>query len=119
MRIVDREAFLAMPAGTVFSKYEPCIFGNLEIKGESNANAQGVLIDFWSQDLVGALQADTTEEFEEACDHAAAGESIQMDLESQGRDGLYDRDQLFAVWEPDDVRALIMRLQRALIEAQP
>ncbi|WP_278438339.1 hypothetical protein [Pseudomonas oryzihabitans] len=119
MRIVNRQAFLAMPAGTVFSKYEPCMFGNLEIKGESNANAHGVLTDFWSQDLAGALQADSTEEFEEACDRAAAGESIQLDLESQGRDGLYDRDQLFAVWEPDDVRALIQRLQRALIEAQP
>lgn len=118
MRIVDREDFLAMPAGTVFSKYEPCIFGNLEIRGESNANSQGVLIDCWSQDLAGALQADTTEEFEEACDHAAAGKSVQMDLESQGRDGLYDRDQLFAAWEPDDVRALIQRLRRALIEAQ-
>ncbi|WP_273808461.1 MULTISPECIES: hypothetical protein [unclassified Pseudomonas] len=119
MCIVDREAFLAMPAGTVFSKYEPCIFGNLEIKGESNANMQGVLIDFWSQDLAGALQADSTEEFEEACDCAAAGENIQMHLESQRWDGLYDRDQLFAVWESDDVRALIVRLQQALIETQP
>ncbi|WP_261793824.1 hypothetical protein [Pseudomonas oryzihabitans] len=41
-----------------------------------------------------------------------------MDLESRGRDGLYDQDQMFTVWEPDNVRALIQRLQRALIEAQ-
>lgn len=35
MRIVDRKTFLAMPIGTVFSKYEPCVFGNLCIKGET------------------------------------------------------------------------------------
>ena len=60
MRIVDRETFLALPAGTVFCKFEPDIFGNLEIKGDSTTNAQGALADFWAQDLAGAIKAENT-----------------------------------------------------------
>lgn len=119
MRIVDRETFLAMPPGTVFSKFKPDIFGNIEIKGDSTTNAQGELIDFWSQDVAGAVEAASSGEFMHACDRAVAGECIPLDFDSQYRDGLYEAEQLFAVWDPNDVQALIQRLQLALIEAQP
>ncbi len=119
MRIVDRKTFLAPPAGTIFCKFEPDIFGNLEIKGDSTTDAQGALVDFWAQDLAGAIKAENTAEYMDACDRAVAGESISLDFNSQGRDGLYRLDQLFAVWDPDNVRALIQRLQRALTDAQP
>jgi hypothetical protein len=33
-----------------------------------------------------------------------------MDFDCQGRDGLFDAAQLFAVWEPQDVAVLIARL---------
>jgi len=119
MRIVNRGTFLSMPAGTVFSKYEPCVFGNLEIKGDSTVNSQGELIDFWSQDLAGALKADSSDAYLDACDAAEAGQRVAIDLDCQSRDGLYEQGQLFAVWEPEDVQVLIQRLQRAVIEAQP
>jgi len=119
MRIVDRQTFLAMPAGTVFSKYEPCVFGNLEIKGESTTRAQGEFVDFWSQDLAGALKAESSDAYLDACDAAEAGQSIAIDLDCQSRDGLYEQGQLFAVWEQEDIQALIQRLQRAVIEAKP
>lgn len=42
----------------------------------------------------------------------ATGEDLAMDFDCLGRDGLFDRNQLFAVWSADDVRGLIARLGR-------
>lgn len=35
-----------------------------------------------------------------------------MDFDNEGRDGFFNREQLFAVWEPADVSALMERLTR-------
>ena len=37
-----------------------------------------------------------------------------MDFAYEGRDGLFDKDQLFAVWSIRDIRSLIDRLQECL-----
>lgn len=49
MRIVNRQQFLAMPAGTVYAKYEPCSFEDLCIKGDSLPN------DWFYQQIVDAI----------------------------------------------------------------
>lgn len=110
MKIVDRKTFIAMPANTLFSKYEPCFFGELEIKGESIGE-----IDFYVQQIVDAVDANNTEELDEILFDAEENKtSFKMDFSCEGRDGLFDDNQLFAVWERDDVIALIERL-RAVI----
>ena len=35
MRIVNLEEFRALPSGTVYMKYQPCVFGPLEMKGDT------------------------------------------------------------------------------------
>lgn len=106
MRIVHRKTFMEMPEGTVFAKFEPCVFDELCIKGESFPDN----IDFFYQPLVNSFAADN-EDF-----HAAyeSGASAAIDLDIQSRDGCFDYDQLFAVWERTDVEALIARLQETL-----
>lgn len=47
------------------------------------------------------------------------GVSVAMDFETQGRDGMFDHDQLYAVWEPQDVAALVERLRRCLSPTPP
>ncbi|MEK6684619.1 MAG: hypothetical protein AABY46_08180 [Nitrospirota bacterium] len=109
MRIVDRRTFLALPAGTLFSKYVPCIFESLKIKGDSTEN------DFHDQSIEDAVRCSGSEEFEDVLFAAQRdGTSFAMDFDSVMRDGLYDKAQLFAVWEPSDVVALIERLKLAL-----
>lgn len=52
MRIVNRQTFLALPAGTVYAKYAPCWLESLHIKGESiQHSGTGEWIDFYHQDL--------------------------------------------------------------------
>lgn len=110
MRIVDRKTFLAMPAGTVFAKYEPCVFGEMLIKGESLPD------DFCYQSIVDAIECTSDRDAMEALFQAEhTGMSIPMDFDCQGRDGCFDQDQLFAVFESADVVKLIERLRQALL----
>jgi hypothetical protein len=115
MRIVNREQFLKLPAGTLFSKYEPTIFGDLSIKDDT---CDGV-DDFFYISIADAVDANGTEGFVDTLDRAEKeGSSFSLDLETVSRDGLFDKGQLFAVWESQDVNMLIARLQaaKALIE---
>ena len=114
MKIVDRKTFLALPPETLFAKYEPCAFEDLCIKGETWGD------DFLVQDITGSIECCDSNEFVNRLDHSeATEESVPMDFECTGRDGCFDEGQLFAVWEPNDVRALIERLGRCLPNAEP
>lgn len=112
MRFVNRQTFLALPAGTVFSKYRPKCFQEMQIKAETCGSN-----DFWSTRVGDALAWGGTDEFIEITDRAEAGESVAMDFYIQDRDGLYDADQIFAVFERADVEALIERLKAALVDS--
>lgn len=115
MKIVDRKTFLAMPAGTLYSKFQPDCFDELEIKGRTTSGGD----DFLSQQIAGAIQNNGMEDFSERCDQMRlAGASVPMDFSSEYRDGLYDQGQLFAVWEAGDVAELIHRLQMALVQME-
>jgi hypothetical protein len=115
VKIVDRAAFLAMPKGTVYAKYTPSYFNDLAIKDDTLTGGT----DWFYQDIIGSIYCNDTGDF---CDQLDAsqvdGLSVRMDFEALGRDGLFEKDQLFAVWEPEDVRGLIGRLERALADAE-
>lgn len=114
MRIVKRTEFLQMPAGTVYTTFKPCIFGDLMIKGETlHLDNNG---DFCEQQIVGAIACSGSEEWVDMLFRSSeTGESLAMDFDCQGRNGLYDSmDSLYSVWERADVEALIKRLQEAV-----
>jgi hypothetical protein len=109
MKIVNRQHFLALPPNTLFSKYTPCVFGPLEIKGETWAHCN----DFLSQQVADAIACSGSEDFSAKLEDAQElGASVAMDFNCLGRDGCFDEDQLFAVWESADVASLIDRLQQ-------
>lgn len=107
MKIVDHKTFLSMPAGTVYSKYEPCIFEPFCIKGKSISYG-----DFFYQTIVDSVKCRGSDEFHGLLDDSEKnGTTFPLDFDSQGRDGCFEVDQLFAVWDDSDVEALIARLQ--------
>ena len=110
MRIIDRATFLKMPPNTVFTKYKPHIFDELMIKGESWTN------DFWTQDFLQLDYDDSLEIFDILDAARKEGKSFNLDLNCECRDGLFDDDQLFAVFEKQDVEMLIERLKRCVGE---
>lgn len=109
MKIVDRATFLALPENTLFAKYAPCYFEELCIKGETWPH------DFLVQQIADAIESKGSEDFCKKLDLAQfEGASLPMDFNNMSRDGCFDADQLFAVYEDADVRALIARLTECL-----
>jgi hypothetical protein len=108
MKLLNRAEFLKMPSNTVFTKYKPTCFDEILIKGDSTGYN-----DFWFQDLLQVESDDRGQTFD-TFDKLENGESIKMDYDCEGRDGLFEEDQLFAVFEKQDVADLIKRLQECL-----
>lgn len=115
MRIVDRATFFTLPKGTVYAKYMPCVFEDLCIKDDTGVGYN----DWYYQQIVDAVESESSNEWADKLHDAEVnGTSMPMDFDCTGRDGLYEDDQLFAVWEPQDVRGLIHRLHRALADVE-
>lgn len=120
MRIVDRKTFLALPSGTVFMKFpaqpadgsyaDLAPDGCLQIKWDTCGE------DFVTQDLVPF--PDGWQDCKDIFDDMQAmlrGEPGKMaDYDCAGRDGLFDKDQFFQVWDIDDHQKLIGLLYKAL-----
>jgi hypothetical protein len=110
MRIVDRKTFLAMPDGTLFSKFEPNIFEDLQIKSGGPALHN----DFFYTGIKDAIDNAGSSDFSDQLEKART-EEIPMDFDAIGRDGCFDdSDTFFAVWSATDVQKLIVRLTQAL-----
>lgn len=106
MRIVDRKTFLALPEGVMFAKYGGMGFGELFIKGESRPN------DFYYQEIADPIACESSAERFDLLERAEkTGESFSLDFNCQARDGLFDGDQLFPVWEIGDIMGLEARLE--------
>lgn len=112
MKILSRKEFMEMPAGTVFSYYRPCVFTGLHIKDSA---PEAGYPDFSMSDLIGAVENDSSDDYSVKCERMEKGESLPVDFELSGREGLFDDKLKYAIYEPADVQKLIQRLQESLI----
>lgn len=109
MKIVNRKEFLALPAGVIYAKFEPCIFGDLAIKGDSLND------DWYHHDLIEVDAYDSGEWADKLFAGMEKGISIPLDFDTVSRDGMHDKDQLFAVFEIEDVYSLIRMLKNTVV----
>lgn len=110
MKIVNLEKFLSLPKGTVYSKYSPCCFEGLMVK-DDNCNKN----DFFYQDLIGNIDNTDTGDFFFKCEQAERlGQSLKLDFEVVSRDGMFERYQLFAIYEEEDLKSLIKILSTGI-----
>lgn len=113
MKIVDRKIFLNMPAGIVFSKYEPCYFGPLSIKGETiRHGTPDSADDFYYQRIEDAIDCEV---FTDAMSDYREEQVLRFDFDCESRDGLFDREQMFSVWDEQDVSLLVKKLSQSLL----
>lgn len=109
MKIINKKEFLKLPANTVFSDYEPCNFGPLMIKGDNVGN------DYSEQQIADAIKCSDSGEFIDLLEKAGKEEiSVDMDFDCEYRNGLFEDDGLYAIWEKKDIQALIERLGECL-----
>lgn len=112
MKIIDKNTLRDMPAGTLYSRYEPCCFHDLEIF-EGPFAENDFIYSFLSAPDINGSGGDSSDFMKEM----ENGESHEVELNSTGRDGRYDDDELFAIWEKSDVQALIAKLNDSLERA--
>jgi hypothetical protein len=112
MKIYRRDEFLKLPAGTIFAKGKPQYFESLSVKADSLPN------DFVYRQLVWfESHGDTGDEFDLGLRFDAMveiGASFPME-QSYGRDGCFDNDDLFLVYERADLLELRGVLDEALL----
>lgn len=107
MRIIGLKEFLSLSDGTVFMKYSPCNFEGLSVKLQSLDN------DFVYQDMATEVESESSGElFDILDDSERNGSSFNLDFDCGSRDGMYDQDQLFAVYEVDDMNGLTKALSK-------
>jgi len=109
MKIVDLTTFKTLSEGTIATKYEPCIFGDLFIKGASWED------DFVLTYITTEIDCDGTDDFYDKLNDALKNNtSVPMSFKESIRDGRFNDNQLFAVWEKTDVEGLIAKLTDCL-----
>lgn len=109
MYIVNLEKFRALPEGTIFCKYRPCVFGDLCVKGDTWE------YDFIYTPLVASLECKGTDEMFDILDRAEkTGSNFSLDVDSYQRDGYFEENQLYAIYEKDDISQLIDKLKKSI-----
>lgn len=117
MKIVDRKTFLAMPSGTVYCQCaDHYAWSGIRVRRETcKMDTPG---DWFELELTN-IEADSSHQlFDRYEEMHEQGTSYPLDLEGVGRDGLFDREALFLVYEAEDVRKL-RDLFTALCETAP
>ena len=107
MRVVNRKTFLALPVGTIYCKGVKWAFDGICIKDDSLENDWIYLDPAWPA----------------AHDSGAAVELLETSLETGssfacedafGRDGCFNDDDVFLIFEKDDLMDLQSYIGRAL-----
>lgn len=111
MRIVNKQEFLKLPSGTVYSDYKTS--GNVENLNVKLSTTAETGNDFLYDSLLDQPKGykDSGERFE-IFNKAEADSnfSFEMDLNCTARDGSFDDKRLYLIYESKDVENLIKRL---------
>lgn len=108
MKIYTRKAFLQLPPGAIFCKGQKWFFQELCVKGETN-----IYNDFYFQNLQW-IAGDSSEIcFAQLDDMFENGTSYPME-DTQIRDGCFNENDIFLVYEIDDLKQIIHIMQNAI-----
>jgi hypothetical protein len=110
MRIVSFPEFAALPEGTIYSEYEPCVCRGLYCKKGTIYDIAGDVrggenrpIDFFNVSLTGECWN---------------GDDPTVD-DVPGRWGLFDHDAQFAIYELDDLELIKSQVEKAIALLMP
>lgn len=112
MRILDRDAFLALPDNVMFAMFAHGYMGPLCIRGAASPDMNQYLYSEISQAIVRHLGEDPLMSLVKAYN---SGEDIELDFETQKCEREIMPNQLFMTWDRDDVTRLIRRLMDCIV----
>lgn len=103
MKILNRKDFLNLPSGTIFSEYLPCNLYGLFVKEDTCGDN-----DYNEIDLISSIELKESEDY---CTVLEGG-NFKMDYKYSGRNGHFEDEQLYAVYEQKDINKLIEYLKK-------
>lgn len=113
MRIVKRAEFLTLPPHTWYRQArEPFSFGDVTVKYDSLTD------DWFCQELDSPENDGTIEWGERLYEMLKNGASFPLETDTVRRDGLFDQNDIFLIYEKDDLVRYRVELDKA-IEAAP
>lgn len=109
MRIVKLPEFRTLPENTLFVKAEqPWAWQEPMVKGETLSH------DFVSMDLYEIESTGSDQLFDRWGEMLETGSSYPLDIDTGGRDGLFEADAIFMVYEKADLEKLRTLIDRAI-----
>lgn len=112
MRIYNRQEFMKLPAGTFFAKGSEWYFESIDVKDDTCVH-EGKNIDFFVHELNWVDSDGTEQALERLQDMKENGASHPMQ-DSISRDGCFDEEDLFLVYEKEDLKRLKEMIEKAL-----
>lgn len=113
MRVYTRKEFLKLPPGTLYCSGQDWAFGPMSVKADSLVyDIPGGANDFVCLELNDIEAASDAEISDRSAAMIHRGASFPM-ASSYGRDGMYEEDEIYLVYEPEDLDRLIEICQAA------
>lgn len=111
MKLYTRQDFLKLPSGTVYSK-----ISNSKLMEGLFCMTENLADDWLEQDLIAECGfpngiKDGIEAIEYQFELRDSFQEFKTDLNCSGRDGAFDNDDKFIVWDKEDKLKLIHYLQ--------
>lgn len=110
MKIVNLEEFRKLPEGIIFCKCAPDYLGCPQVKGKT-LDADFVCASLTDNIYFESHSGEIADIFDKAINN---GTEFRLDFDSFGRDGLYEKDQLFAIYDKLDITQFITALANSL-----
>jgi len=114
VRLLNKTEFLKLPEGIVYVRGGRWFFNGLTIKGETVTHYSGSEPRDWYEiDITQIKHSDSGQHFDRLQEMLDSGKSYPLEI-SSCRNGLYEDDDLFLVYEKADLDLLIKTLQEAV-----
>ena len=113
MKIINYDTFVKLGKNIMYSFYEPTYTSGLMIK-EDTLNGGN---DWFYYDLLDNPDQDYDGEFlqyPDVIEKMENGESIKADFSCLERDGMFDYDRKFLIYEKEDIQEMINKLKSLL-----
>lgn len=107
MRVVSLREFVKLPPGTIACEYEPQVFGDTFVKGETLNPDLPDPGDFWRADLFNEVDWNDSDHMGKLMKQAEAEDVPLTFGYPQTREGWVKPDQLYAVWSDADIKGLV------------
>jgi len=110
MKIINKQEFLKLPEDSLYSEYKPCIISGLFIKGGTWDFGDSPS-DYIELNLIENIDCESSEEYN---DILLYRKEFKIDYEGGGRNGFFDNEQQYVLYDKEDIQSLINTLQGLL-----